>query len=137
MHCVIFLITLASLVIRQAVGGSALIIAEKLHAADGGYCQSLCDASPDCIFSYCGDDNICHDVGSAASSGAVPCGAAVTSFDSCSSACESVADCSASQWKSFCKTWLDTPVCFGLLQSANGLCYEVSAGCTGTAYPCP
>ncbi|KAF4679970.1 hypothetical protein FOZ62_006728 [Perkinsus olseni] len=136
MHTFLSLVALTS-VFYQADAGSALVIAEKLLGADGGYCQRICDERPECIFSYCGDDNKCHNLGSADTNEVVPCGATATSFDSCTSACNSVPDCAASTWKSFCKTWLDTPVCFGLLKNANGLCYEASPGCTGAAYACP
>ncbi|KAF4714137.1 hypothetical protein FOZ62_023243, partial [Perkinsus olseni] len=67
----------------QVDAGSALVIAEKLLGADGGYCQRICDERPECIFSYCGDDNKCHNLGSADTNEVVPCGATATSFDSC------------------------------------------------------
>ncbi|KAF4697808.1 hypothetical protein FOZ63_022786 [Perkinsus olseni] len=137
MYTFLTLAGFASFIVNQVDAGSAVVIAEKLLGADGGYCQRVCDERPECIFSYCGDDNKCHNLGSADSNEVVPCGATTTSFDSCTSACDSVPDCAASTWKSFCKTWLATPVCFGLLKNDNGLCYEASPGCTGTAYACP
>ncbi|EER05673.1 hypothetical protein Pmar_PMAR011719 [Perkinsus marinus ATCC 50983] len=137
MQTVCVFVILLSTIVYQVDAGSALIIAEKMLGTDDGYCQRACEERPGCIFSYCGDDNKCHSVGTADNSEVVSCGATSTSFDSCTSACESVPDCAASSWKSFCKSWLDIPVCFGLVQNSNGVCYEATPGCTGTAYVCP
>ncbi|EER11960.1 hypothetical protein Pmar_PMAR019062 [Perkinsus marinus ATCC 50983] len=139
MQIVLTLVTILASIVHHVGAGSwsGLVIAEKMLGADSAYCQRVCEERPGCIFSYCGDDNKCHGIGSGAAPEEVTCGAAATSFDSCTSACDSVVDCSASTWKSFCKTWLDTPVCFGLLQGSNGLCYETTPGCTGSAYACP
>ncbi|KAF4676637.1 hypothetical protein FOL47_005790 [Perkinsus chesapeaki] len=117
--------------------GSAVMIAEKLLGNDDGYCQRVCDERPGCIFSYCGDDKKCHNLASTETQEVVSCGAVVSTFDSCNAACDSVADCSGSTWKSFCKSWLDKPVCFGLLVTSKGLCYEASPGCSGTPLNCP
>ncbi|EER09122.1 hypothetical protein Pmar_PMAR024146 [Perkinsus marinus ATCC 50983] len=56
----------------------------------------------------------------------------------CNEECNAIASCRDSISGSYCKTWVQPSVCFGILVKDDGeLCYEsVDEGCDGTPYPC-
>ncbi|EER19595.1 hypothetical protein Pmar_PMAR012577 [Perkinsus marinus ATCC 50983] len=67
-------ITIISLLAHSIqASSSAFVIAEKLLRGSGDHCQIVCDERPDCIFSYCGDDHKCHNLGEIGSNADIPC----------------------------------------------------------------
>ncbi|KAF4654894.1 hypothetical protein FOZ61_007973 [Perkinsus olseni] len=125
-------------------------------ASPDDYCQKLCDATPSCASygwgSYCKGNGVCFGLlekgnndycfqptdPSCDDSVYQPVSCPVVP-PTCEDVCNGLSGCKNSKWGSYCKSWQNPPVCFGILEKADGsLCFEsTDPGCVGNPYSCP
>ncbi|KAF4672305.1 hypothetical protein FOL47_000689 [Perkinsus chesapeaki] len=114
-------------------------------------CSDVCGNTTGCDISYCKENGLCyglyHENSSTCFYGVDPdcddtvltpvsCGNATTIR--CTNACNSIDSCVSSDSGSYCKTWADPPVCFGIKVGADeSLCYDSEDGsCEGEPLLC-
>ncbi|KAF4655372.1 hypothetical protein FOL47_009461 [Perkinsus chesapeaki] len=102
--------------------------------------QSYCKSNGVCFGLYHKDNVFCYQPGGAANCDdtileAVKC----TDYPltTCQSVCDGLVGCKDSAWGSYCKSWQDPPVCFGIFKRYDGsLCHQSESGCEGEPYEC-
>ncbi|KAF4693903.1 hypothetical protein FOZ60_009647 [Perkinsus olseni] len=69
---------------------------------------------------------------------AVIAAVAAATEDPCAQMCSDVSGCSGSKYGSYCKSWLSSPVCFGLVKKADGsVCFQpTDSSCVGDSISC-
>ncbi|KAF4739391.1 hypothetical protein FOZ63_029259 [Perkinsus olseni] len=69
---------------------------------------------------------------------AVIAAVAAATEDPCAQMCSDVSGCSDSKYGSYCKSWLSSPVCFGLVKKADGsVCFQpTDSSCVGDSISC-
>ncbi|KAF4693906.1 hypothetical protein FOZ60_009653 [Perkinsus olseni] len=69
---------------------------------------------------------------------AVIAAVAAATKDPCAQMCSDVSGCSDSKYGSYCKSWLSSPVCFGLVKKADGsVCFQpTDSSCVGDSISC-
>ncbi|EEQ99478.1 hypothetical protein Pmar_PMAR025866 [Perkinsus marinus ATCC 50983] len=131
----------------------AAIAAIALSSAE--YCQKLCDSTAACATSkfgsYCKGNGLCfglyhkddgycfqsteQDTCDDYSLEPVAC---PEPKPTCQEVCNGLTQCRDSKWGSYCKTWQDPQVCFGIIKKADGsLCFApTDEDCYGEPYYC-
>ncbi|KAF4654150.1 hypothetical protein FOL47_010110 [Perkinsus chesapeaki] len=130
-----------------------IVLSAACAAALGDNCQALCDSHPACakskFGSYCKTNGVCFgfyhkghgycfqptEQATCDDSVLKP----VSCQDTCQQVCDSLPSCKGSKYGSYCKTWQNPPVCFGIIQKADkSLCFHPAdpQGCNGDPYPC-
>ncbi|KAF4681152.1 hypothetical protein FOZ60_012547 [Perkinsus olseni] len=69
---------------------------------------------------------------------AVIAAVAAATEDPCAQMCSDVSGCGNSKYGSYCKSWLSSPICFGLMKKSDGsVCFQpTDSSCVGDAIPC-
>ncbi|KAF4693697.1 hypothetical protein FOZ60_010370 [Perkinsus olseni] len=123
--------------------------------ASADYCQELCDSTAACASSkygsYCKGNGLCfglyhkddgycfqpteQDTCDDYTLEPVAC---PEPQPSCQDVCNGLNQCRDSKWGSYCKTWQDPQVCFGIIKKADGsLCFApTDDDCYGEPYYC-
>ncbi|EER00545.1 conserved hypothetical protein [Perkinsus marinus ATCC 50983] len=116
------------------------------------YCEDYCSETSGCGQSYCKEDGHCFglyhngdskcyqsdDEEDACDDSFEPVRCLESPPSTCDDACSSVDGCRTSELGTYCKFWLDDPVCYGILKKNDGsLCFVVTdEACEGNSYPC-
>ncbi|KAF4667176.1 hypothetical protein FOL46_002638, partial [Perkinsus olseni] len=114
-------------------------------------CGVVCEATAGCDVSYCKSSGLCHGLYHKSETTCfygvdsdcddtylTPVSCHYGPASNCFDACNSIEDCLSSESGSYCKTWADPPVCFGIKVKSDGsICYGGEAEtCDGEPYVC-
>ncbi|KAF4721612.1 hypothetical protein FOZ63_010527, partial [Perkinsus olseni] len=138
------------LVSTVAFGGqSPGIVASQSGGMDT--CSMACNQTMGCDQSYCKNNGMCFGLyhkGNAfcyQPGGADGCDDASLEpvkctdypLTTCQDVCDRLVGCKDSAWGSYCKSWQDPPICFGILKMYDGsLCHQSDPNCTGEPFEC-
>ncbi|KAF4701628.1 hypothetical protein FOZ62_031693, partial [Perkinsus olseni] len=117
------------------------------------HCEEACSQTVGCERSYCKANGVCFGLYHKGDSKCYQPGASDGDCDdatlepvrcveypqtTCSEVCDSVDGCKSSVMGTYCKDWLESPVCFGIIMKGDGtLCFApTDNGCEGDSYPC-
>ncbi|KAF4742962.1 hypothetical protein FOZ63_018263 [Perkinsus olseni] len=133
--------------IAFAVATLSMVVAE--------YCQDICDAYSSCFDSkygsYCKGNGLCFglyhkDDGYCfqpteqddCDDYVLDPVACPEPQPTCQDVCNDMPQCRDSKWGSYCKTWQDPQVCFGVIKKSDGtLCFApTDEDCEGEPYYC-
>ncbi|KAF4738313.1 hypothetical protein FOZ63_011293, partial [Perkinsus olseni] len=136
------------LVSTVAFGGqSPGIVASQSGGMDT--CSMACNQTMGCDQSYCKNNGMCFGLyhkGNAfcyQPGGADGCDDASLEpvkctdypLTTCQDVCDRLVGCKDSAWGSYCKSWQDPPICFGILKMYDGsLCHQSDPNCTGEPF---
>ncbi|KAF4661007.1 hypothetical protein FOZ61_003624 [Perkinsus olseni] len=117
------------------------------------HCEEACSQTVGCERSYCKANGVCFGLYHKGDSKCYQPGASDGYCDdatlepvrcvdypqtTCSEVCNSVDGCKSSVMGTYCKDWLESPVCFGIITKGDGtLCFAPTDNeCEGDSYPC-
>ncbi|EER05803.1 hypothetical protein Pmar_PMAR011852 [Perkinsus marinus ATCC 50983] len=120
---------------------------------DGGtdMCSMACNQTLGCDQSYCKNNGLCFGLYHKGNAYCYQPGGADGCDDTslepvkcteyplttCQDVCDRLVGCKDSAWGSYCKSWQDPPVCFGILKMYDGsLCYQSDPNCVGEPFEC-
>ncbi|EER09105.1 hypothetical protein Pmar_PMAR024129 [Perkinsus marinus ATCC 50983] len=144
-------VVIAASIVGCIVGFSNTVSEDTMPT--GNYCEEMCTQTAGCDQSYCKDNGLCFGLYHRGDSKCYqPGGEAIDCDDSvlepvqcaeypvttCDDVCSSIEGCKESKWGTYCKTWQDPPVCFGIIVKEDGsLCFNpIDEECVGEPYPC-
>ncbi|KAF4648915.1 hypothetical protein FOL47_002648, partial [Perkinsus chesapeaki] len=106
----------------------------------GDFCEESCSQTVGCDQSYCKENGLCFGLYHKGDSKCYQPGSVDNDCDdamlepvrcaeypetTCQEVCDSFDSCTNSDWGTYCKVWLDVPVCFGIVKKSDGsLCFD-------------
>ncbi|KAF4649735.1 hypothetical protein FOL47_001784, partial [Perkinsus chesapeaki] len=146
-------VLIAAIIVETVVGFGGSGVASEDTSTTGDYCEDICIQTDGCEQSYCEDNGLCFGLYHKGDSNCYQSGTNATDCDAsllepvqcaeypittCEDVCEGISECKDSKWGTYCKTWQDPPVCFGIIVKEDGsLCFNpADEECVGEPYAC-
>ncbi|KAF4662625.1 hypothetical protein FOL47_006165 [Perkinsus chesapeaki] len=144
-------VVVAATIFEAAVGFGG--VASEDAFVTGDCCADMCIQTDGCEQSYCKDNGLCFGLYHKGDSKCYQPGTNATDCDdallepvqcaeypmtTCEDVCNGITGCKDSKWGTYCKTWQDPPVCFGIIIKKDGsLCFDpTDEECVGEPYAC-